>query len=46
MIEGLKKAIEILEQTELHNYEEELLMEDLLEELKKNLEKFTKNSWH
>ena len=40
MIKGLKRAIEILEQEEIHNYEEELLMEDLLEKLYTELEKY------
>ena len=40
MIKGLKRAIEILEQEEIHNYEEELLMEELLEKLYTELEKY------
>ena len=37
MIEGLRRAIEILEKEDLHNYEEELLMEDLLMNLNHEL---------
>ena len=38
MIEGLARALEILKQEHISNYEEELLMEDLIEKIEKEIE--------
>ena len=41
MIVGLIRALEILEEEQLGNYEEELLMEDLILRLKEEIKKHT-----
>ena len=39
MLEGLIRALEILKEEHISNYEEQLLMEDLIEKIEKEIEK-------